>query len=505
MRRRDEYKKNYNNRKAQTSGKMSRVVLNTTASPDALKRCIRPRAASGQKAPSPDVADAATAAPLAYIVIDGVTSLFLELPSAPGSLRTDIWQPTAAGALPLSQVLSLLITPRDEIMAKNAALDFLARGDRSFSVTRHKVAAMMFLSVDKQIRVVLVDPHDAWEFESLPGDLPATLAKSRLSEEERTQRPQPIITPDPIFPSFDPAGVAARIQVSSRIGVMIGAGVSTCPTPELGLPGIPDFRSANGLYSRLEKYQLPKPEALFTLDYFRDKPDLFYRVSEEMGLWPGDIPPTRCHFLLKLLEEQGKLALVLTQNIDCLERATGIHPDQIVEAHGSYATSSCIGRGKHPMPTDELRAIVATGAIPKCATCGEIVKPDVVFFGEGLPRKFFTAAEKMEMEIDLLLVIGTSLQVMPFASCALPPSPGNPYPRVLINMDRVGEFTLAGDKDAPADPALVSDVFLKGDCQKAAVEIAQHLGLGERLAELHAAAIDGVRKRRAAAAAAASA
>ncbi|XP_050831687.1 NAD-dependent protein deacetylase sirtuin-3, mitochondrial isoform X3 [Serinus canaria] len=114
---------------------------------------------------------------------------------------------------------------------------------------------------------------------------------------------------------------------------MAGAGIST-PS------GIPDFRSpGSGLYSNLEQYDIPYPEAIFELGYFFVNPKPFFTLAKE--LYPGNYRPNSAHYFLRLLHDKGLLLRLYTQNIDGLERVAGIPPDRLVEAHGTFATATC--------------------------------------------------------------------------------------------------------------------------------------------------------------------
>jgi NAD+-dependent protein deacetylase SIR2 len=109
----------------------------------------------------------------------------------------------------------------------------------------------------------------------------------------------------------------------------VGAGISTSA-------GIPDFRSPEtGLYANLARLNLPYAEAVFSIDYFRNKPEPFYILAQE--LYPGKYRPTITHSFINLLHKKGLLLKLFTQNIDCLEREAGVPGDKIIEAHGSFA------------------------------------------------------------------------------------------------------------------------------------------------------------------------
>ncbi|OAA61694.1 sir2 family histone deacetylase [Niveomyces insectorum RCEF 264] len=136
-----------------------------------------------------------------------------------------------------------------------------------------------------------------------------------------------------------------------RIVALVGAGMSTAA-------GIPDFRSPDtGLYANLQRLRLPYPEAVFSLDYFQEHPEPFYVLAQELHPAAGRFHPTLAHAFLALLAAKNHLALLFTQNIDCLERAAGVPADRLVEAHGSFATQRCIRCG-HPFPDAAMQAHV---------------------------------------------------------------------------------------------------------------------------------------------------
>ncbi|XP_034534390.1 NAD-dependent protein deacetylase sirtuin-3, mitochondrial [Notolabrus celidotus] len=228
-----------------------------------------------------------------------------------------------------------------------------------------------------------------------------------------------------------------------RVVVMAGAGIST-PS------GIPDFRSpGSGLYDNLQQYELPYAEAIFEIDFFHQNPDPFFALAKE--LYPGNYRPNLTHYFVRLLHEKGQLLRMYTQNIDGLERLAGIPPEMLVEAHGTFATATCtVCRRKYE--GEELRPDVMSGAVPRCSTCTGVVKPDIVFFGEELPRHFLRYLTDFPVA-DLLVVMGTSLEVEPFASLA--GAVRSSVPRLLINRDLVGPFAW---RRRPQDIVQLGDV-----------------------------------------------
>lgn len=188
-------------------------------------------------------------------------------------------------------------------------------------------------------------------------------------------------------------------------------------------------------------------------------------------LYPGKFHPTVSHVFLSLLAKKGLLQMLFTQNIDCLERAAGVPPEKIIEAHGSFATQRCV-ECKEEFPDDEMKAHVHNGDVPRCLDrhCNGLVKPDIVFFGEALPRAFSEQSHKAAMA-DLALIIGTSLQVYPFAG--LPQMVRESIPRVLFNMEKVGNIGNRAD-----------DVLSLGPCDDGIRQLAEELGWAEELDEM---------------------
>lgn len=230
---------------------------------------------------------------------------------------------------------------------------------------------------------------------------------------------------------------------------------------------VPDFRSPNtGLYANLARLNLPYAEAVFDISYFRENPDPFYVLARE--LYPGNYSPTISHVFITLLASKGLLKMLFTQNIDCLERQAGVPGELIVEAHGSFAEQRCIDC-KTPFPDDLMKEHVFKGEVPRCADnkCGGLVKPDIVFFGEQLPEAFHENKD-VPATADLVLVLGTSLTVQPFAS--LPEFAKESTPRVLFNLERVGSLGTRPD-----------DVLVLGDCDSGVRKLADELGWRDEL------------------------
>ncbi|CAK7902182.1 NAD-dependent protein deacetylase Hst2p [[Candida] anglica] len=254
------------------------------------------------------------------------------------------------------------------------------------------------------------------------------------------------------------------LQAGKKVTFFLGAGISTSA-------GIPDFRSpGTGLYSNLAKFDLPFPEAVFDIDYFREHPRAFYTLAEE--LYPGQFEPTAFHYLVRLLQDKDLLHRVYTQNIDTLERIAGVEDKYLVEAHGSFVNNHCIDCHEE-MSTEDLKSHMNEKRIPKCTECEGYVKPDIVFFGEGLPSKFFETWEEDEEKVEIAIVAGTSLSVYPFAS--LPAEVGDDALRVLVNSEAVGDFTAGKRK---------SDILALEDCDVVAKKLIEILSWEEEFEKL---------------------
>ncbi|XP_037401018.1 NAD-dependent protein deacetylase sirtuin-3, mitochondrial isoform X2 [Pygocentrus nattereri] len=248
---------------------------------------------------------------------------------------------------------------------------------------------------------------------------------------------------------------------------MAGAGIST-PS------GIPDFRSpGSGLYDNLQQYNLPYAEAIFEINYFHHNPKPFFALAKE--LYPGNYLPNLTHYFIRLLHDKGQLLRMYTQNIDGLERMAGIPPKMLVEAHGTFATATCTVC-RRDYKGEELHSDIMAGTVPNCPHCKGVIKPDIVFFGEELPQHFFLYLTDFPMA-DLLIVMGTSLEVEPFASLA--GAVRGSVPRLLINRDLVGPFAWG--------PPRKNDVAEIGDVVSGVKKLAEALGWMPELEALMAA------------------
>ncbi|RZS94243.1 NAD-dependent protein deacylase [Cuneatibacter caecimuris] len=187
------------------------------------------------------------------------------------------------------------------------------------------------------------------------------------------------------------------ISESRNIVFFGGAGVST-------ESGIPDFRSQDGVYH--QEYRYP-PEQILSHSFFRRNPEEFFRFYRNKMLYP-DARPNGAHLALAKMEKQGKLAAVITQNIDGLHQKAG--SGNVLELHGSVLRNYCRRCGK----SYELGEILRAEGIPRCG-CGGVIKPDVVLYEESLDMEVLNRSAAAIAQADMLIVAGTSLTVYPAA------------------------------------------------------------------------------------------
>ncbi|KAL0469432.1 DHS-like NAD/FAD-binding domain-containing protein [Neurospora intermedia] len=152
------------------------------------------------------------------------------------------------------------------------------------------------------------------------------------------------------------------LKRSKNIIVLTGAGISTSL-------GIPDFRSkGTGLYSKLEHLGLSDPQEVFDINIFRQDPNIFYSVARDILPNTERFSPT--HAFIALLQQKGKLLTNYSQNIDNLEAKAGIHPDKLVQCHGSFATATCVKCG-YKVPGESIFPEIKAGRIPRCRKCAQ--------------------------------------------------------------------------------------------------------------------------------------
>ncbi len=190
------------------------------------------------------------------------------------------------------------------------------------------------------------------------------------------------------------------IDHSSSIVVFTGAGISV-PS------GIPDFRSADGLYNQKTKYTV-RPEEIISHSFFVSHTDQFYEFYKSKMVYPN-AKPNKAHKYFADLEKQGKHVIVVTQNIDGLHQKAG--SSQVLELHGSVLRNYCEKCGR----SFGVQYVMDHEGVPHCDKCGGIVKPDVVLYEESLNEDIINRSISAIMTCETLIVIGTSLTVYPAA------------------------------------------------------------------------------------------
>ena len=206
---------------------------------------------------------------------------------------------------------------------------------------------------------------------------------------------------------------------------LTGAGISV-PS------GIPDFRSpGEGLWENVD------PMEVAHIDAFRRDPAKFWSFYRPRLHSLGDVEPNGAHEALAELERRGLLEAVITQNIDMLHIKAG--SERVIEMHGSIRSSSCQSCGAH-FPIERVEELFDDDGVAICSHCSGPVKPDVVLFGELLPAEALAEAEALSVRADLMLCIGSSLEVYPVAG--LP----------AVTMGRGGRIAVITKGPTPVDP-----------------------------------------------------
>lgn len=213
--------------------------------------------------------------------------------------------------------------------------------------------------------------------------------------------------------------LAKMLEKSKRTVFFGGAGVST-------ESGIPDFRSAHGLYCGAKGKSY---EDMLHIRYFLTSPDEFWAFYKNVMLYP-DARPNAAHIALARLEAAGKLDCVLTQNIDGLHQAAG--SKNVLELHGSILRAYC-SRCRKPYPAYEMNHCQG---VPRC-TCGGVVRPDIVLYEEPLDMDVMERAVRYIRDAEVLIIGGTSLGVYPAAG--------------LINYYRGRKMVLVNLSETPYD------------------------------------------------------
>jgi NAD-dependent deacetylase len=186
-----------------------------------------------------------------------------------------------------------------------------------------------------------------------------------------------------------------------KLTVLTGAGISTAS-------GIPDYRGPNGLWRRD-----PEHEKLVTYDYYVADPEIRRRSwLSRAGSPAWTAEPNAAHRALAAVSD----AWIITQNVDRLHQRAGTHSERIVELHGNMFDAVCIGCGARGTTREVIARVEAGDPDPRCETCGGILQPATVMFGQRLDPRILDHAFSVTAQAEVFLAIGTSLQVHPAAS-----------------------------------------------------------------------------------------
>ncbi|KAK1776756.1 DHS-like NAD/FAD-binding domain-containing protein [Copromyces sp. CBS 386.78] len=307
------------------------------------------------------------------------------------------------------------------------------------------------------------------------------------------------------------------LKRSKNIIVLTGAGISTSL-------GIPDFRSkGTGLYSKLEHLGLSDPQEVFDINIFRQDPNIFYSVARDILPNTERFSPT--HAFIALLQQKGKLLTNYSQNIDNLEAKAGIHPDKLVQCHGSFATATCVKCG-YKVPGESIFPEIKAGRIPRCRKCAQgsrttnnssrkrklardgtekkprrvkpgeydsnsdsefdhsntnhfsssdiyssehgsntmgcgVMKPDITFFGEALPDEFSTRLTEHDRDLVDLVIVIGTSLKVAPVSEVVPFLPPH-IPQIYISRTPVSHVNF--------------DIDLLGDCDVVVSELCKRAG-----------------------------
>ena len=215
------------------------------------------------------------------------------------------------------------------------------------------------------------------------------------------------------------ADVRSWVDGAQRVVVLTGAGISTDS-------GIPDFRGPKGVWTRN-----PKAEKLSDIRYYMTDPEvrrLAWQSRLDHTAWSAK--PNPGHRALVALERRGKLHALVTQNIDELHQLAGNSPERVIEVHGTMRKAVCMSCGLLGPMQETLDRVRAGEEDPPCRTCGGILKSATISFGQALVPEVIDRAMRVAGEADVLLAIGSSLQVYPVAGAV--PAAKSAGARVVI-------------------------------------------------------------------------
>lgn len=247
------------------------------------------------------------------------------------------------------------------------------------------------------------------------------------------------------------APVADRVRDSRRIVVFTGAGIST-------ESGIPDYRGPNGVW---KTNRVPTVETVR-----RDQAGREERWAQQRQRYPEMVArePNAGHRAIAALEGSGRVAAIVTQNIDGLHQKAGSDPERVLELHGSSHWARCMQCGRRYPMADIVARVEAGEADPRCEVCGGVLRSSTILFGESLPEETLRRAVEASNETDLMLVVGSSLVVRPAAQLPVL-ARRNGAGLVIVNreptpLDEIAHAVVRGE----AGPVLatIADLVLNG-------------------------------------------
>ena len=231
--------------------------------------------------------------------------------------------------------------------------------------------------------------------------------------------------------------VRSWVRSAKRVVALTGAGISTDS-------GIPDFRGPQGVWTRN-----PEAEKLATIQNYLADPEVrkrAWRARLEHTAWTAK--PNSGHFALADLERRGKLHALITQNVDELHQQAGNSPAKVIEVHGTIRRVMCWRCGERSPMEQALARVRAGEADPECPSCGGILKSDTISFGQALVPEVIARAMTVAGECDLMIAIGSTLQVYPVAGA------------VPLAKDSGARVVILNDQPTPLDD--VADAVLRG-------------------------------------------
>lgn len=229
----------------------------------------------------------------------------------------------------------------------------------------------------------------------------------------------------------------AWVEQARRVVALTGAGIST-------ESGIPDFRGPQGLWT-----QNPKAERLSDIRYYMSDPEVRKLAWQQRAVHPAwRAKPNAGHMALVSLEHSGRMHALVTQNIDGLHQLAGNSPDKVVEVHGTIHEVVCMRCGWRGPMQATLDRVRAGEEDPECHSCSGILKSATISFGQSLVPEVIDRAMQAAQEADLLLAVGTSLNVYPVAG-AVPIAKSSGAKVIIVNgeptpMDEMADSVLRG-------------------------------------------------------------